>query len=87
MFILSEGIRQSGLVNIIDTEIAKRYGTSPYKQLLAVLGLSGTTAGFINNTPVVAIMIPMVNTLSEKTGISPSKLLMPISARRCSAAR
>jgi len=79
MFILSEGIRQSGLVNIIGTKIAERYGTSPYKQLLAVLGLSGTTAGFINNTPVVAIMIPMVNTLSEKTGISPSKLLMPIS--------
>jgi len=44
-----------------------------------VLGLSGGTAGFINNTPVVAIMIPMVNTLSKRTGVSPSKLLMPIS--------
>ncbi len=79
MFVLSEGIRRSGLINIIGTEIAERYGTSPYKQLLAVLGLSGGTAGFINNTPVVAVMIPMVNTLSKKTGISPSKLLMPVS--------
>jgi len=79
MFILSEGIRQSGLVNIIGSAIADRYGASPYKQLLAVLGLSGASAGFINNTPVVAIMIPMVSTLSEKTGVSPSKLLMPIS--------
>ena len=79
MFVLSEGIRRSGLINIIGNEIAERYGTSPYKQLLAVLGLSGGTAGFINNTPVVAVMIPMVNTLSRKTGISPSKLLMPVS--------
>ncbi len=79
MFILSEGVRQSGLINIIGTKIADRYGHSPYKQLLAVLGLSGGTAGFINNTPVVAVMIPMVNTLSEKTGISPSKLLIPVS--------
>ncbi len=79
MFVLSEGIRRSGLINIIGNEIAERYGNSPYKQLLAVLGLSGGTAGFINNTPVVAVMIPMVNTLSKKTGISPSKLLMPVS--------
>jgi di/tricarboxylate transporter len=63
---------------ITGTKIADRYGTSPYKQLLAVLGLSGGAAGFINNTPVVAVMIPMVNTLSNRTGISPSKLLMPV---------
>ncbi len=79
MFILSEGVRRTGIVNIIALEIADRFGDSPYKQLLAVLGLSGGTAGFINNTPVVAIMIPMVNTLSRRTGVSPSKLLMPIS--------
>ncbi|MFO8034931.1 MAG: SLC13 family permease, partial [Candidatus Bipolaricaulota bacterium] len=79
MFILSEGIRQTGLVNSIGTKIAEKYGDSPYKQLLAVLGLSGGAAGFINNTPVVAVMIPMVNTLSQKTGISPSKLLIPAS--------
>ncbi|MEF8812684.1 MAG: SLC13 family permease [Halovenus sp.] len=79
MFILSEGIRRSGLINIVGTQIATRYGTSPYKQLLSVLALSGGSAGFINNTPVVAVMIPMVHTLSEKTGISPSKLLLPVS--------
>ncbi len=79
MFVLSEGIRRSGLINIIGTRIAERYGSNPFKQLLAVLTLSGGTAGLINNTPVVAVMIPMVNTLSRKTGISPSKLLIPVS--------
>jgi di/tricarboxylate transporter len=79
MFILSEGIRQSGLINIIGEGIADSFGHSPFRQLLAVLGLSGGTAGFINNTPVVAIMIPMVSRISDRTGISPSKLLMPIS--------
>ncbi|EMA65690.1 arsenite transport protein [Halorubrum aidingense JCM 13560] len=79
MFVLSEGIRQSGLINIIGGQIADRFGDSPFKQLLAVLGLSGGTAGFINNTPVVAIMIPMVLAISKQTGVSPSKLLMPVS--------
>ncbi len=79
MFVLSEGIRRSGLINIIAIELSDRFGDSPFKQLVAVLGLSGGTAGFINNTPVVAIMIPMVNTISRRTGISPSKLLIPVS--------
>ncbi len=79
MFVLSDGIRRTGIISVIGRFIANRYGTSPTKQLGAVLGLSGITAGFINNTPVVAVMIPMVEELSAKTGISPSKLLMPIS--------
>ncbi|AGN01697.1 arsenite transport protein [Salinarchaeum sp. Harcht-Bsk1] len=79
MFILSEGIRRTGLVSVIGREIADRYGNSPIKQLGAVLGLAGGTAGFINNTPVVAVMIPMVDELADRTGTSPSKLLMPVS--------
>jgi di/tricarboxylate transporter len=79
MFVLSEGIRRTGLISVIGKRIAERYGDSPFRQLVAVLGLSGGTAGFINNTPVVAVMIPMVRELSDRTGISPSRLLMPIS--------
>ncbi|MCL9818524.1 SLC13 family permease [Natronocalculus amylovorans] len=79
MFILSEGIRQTGLINLLGKKIATSFGDSQFKQLLAVLGLSGGTAGFINNTPVVAVMIPMITEISDRTGISPSKLLMPAS--------
>ncbi len=79
MFVLSEGIRRTGVVSLIGNEIAERFGESPFGQLVAVLGLAGGTAGFINNTPVVAVMIPMVTELSNRTGISPSKLLIPVS--------
>jgi len=43
------------------------------------VGLSGGTAGFINNTPVVAMMIPMVINIAKKTNTSPSKYLIPVS--------
>ncbi len=79
MFVLSEGIRRTGVISAIGEKIAVRYGDSSFKQLVAVLGISGGSAGFINNTPVVAVMIPMVSELGDRTGISPSKLLMPIS--------
>ncbi len=79
MFILSEGIRQSGLINYIGQWIVRSFGDSPFRQLAAVLGLSGGTAGFINNTPVVAVMIPMIIEVADRTGVSPSRLLMPAS--------
>jgi Na+/H+ antiporter NhaD/arsenite permease-like protein len=79
MFVLSEGIRRTDVVTVIGRKIADRFGESPFGQLVAVLGLSGGTAGCINNTPVVAVMIPMVSELSDRTGISPSKLLIPVS--------
>ncbi len=79
MFVLSEGIRRTGVVKLIGDRIVGLTGDSPRKQLAAIVGLSGGTAGFINNTPVVAIMIPMTTNIARQTGVSPSRLLMPLS--------
>ncbi len=79
MFVLSEGIRRTGVVKLIGDRIVGVTGDSPRKQLAAIVGLSGGSAGFINNTPVVAIMIPMATDIARRTGTSPSKLLMPLS--------
>jgi di/tricarboxylate transporter len=79
MFILSEGIRRTGVLRRLGNQIVKWAKGSFYKQYGALIGLSGTTAGLINNTPVVAMMIPMAVNLARKTKLSPSKLLMPIS--------
>jgi len=79
MFILSEGVRRTGILTRIGNAIVRRARGNFLKQYTAVIGLSGTTAGFINNTPVVAMMIPMVMGIARKTRSSPSKLLMPLS--------
>ncbi len=79
MFVLSEGIRRTGVLRRVGNAIAEWAKGSFYKQYGALIGLSGTTAGVINNTPVVAMMIPMAINIARKTKTSPSKLLMPIS--------
>jgi di/tricarboxylate transporter len=79
MFILSEGIRRTGVLRRVGNRIVEWAKGSFYKQYGALIGLSGTTAGVINNTPVVAMMIPMAVNLARKSKLSPSKLLMPIS--------
>ena len=79
MFILSEGVRRTGLIQLMGTKIVEWAQGSFFKQYAAVIGLSGGSAGFVNNTPVVAMMIPMVMNIARKTKTSPSKLLMPLS--------
>ncbi len=79
MFVLSEGVRRTGVLQRIGNRIVEWSGGHPIKQFSAVIGLSGSMAGIVNNTPVVAMMIPMVMNIARKTKTSPSKLLMPLS--------
>lgn len=79
MFILSEGIRRTGVLQLVGDRIIRVTGGKPRRQLAALVGLSGGTAGFINNTPVVAMMIPVAVNIANRTRVSPSRYLIPIS--------
>jgi len=79
MYVLSEGIQQTGIVERLGAYIGRKTGGDETRLLAATLGTTGVAAGAINNTPVVAVFIPMVNGLAERAGISPSKLLLPLS--------
>lgn len=79
MFALSEGVRRTGFIQWLGDRIVEVARGDFVKKFILLTGLSGSTAGIINNTPVVAMMIPMVTDIAERTKVSPSKLLMPIS--------
>ncbi|MFW6385104.1 MAG: SLC13 family permease [Halodesulfurarchaeum sp.] len=79
MFILSEGVRQTGAIQILTRKVSEYTGDDETKQLLAIVGLAGPPAGFVNNTPIVAILIPAIHDLAKKANTSPSKLLLPLS--------
>lgn len=79
MFVLSEGVRQTGVIQILTRKMESFAGDSETRQLLATVGLAGPPAGFVNNTPIVAVLIPAVTNLARKTNTSPSKLLIPLS--------
>ena len=79
MLILSEGVRRTGVVQLVGTRVAAAVGNSELKQLLATIGLAGPTSGLVNNTPVVALLVPVISDVARKGGTSPSKLLIPLS--------
>ncbi|QLC34051.1 SLC13 family permease [Halarchaeum sp. CBA1220] len=79
MLILSSGVSKTGLVQSIGKRMASFAGDNPMKQLGATIGVAGPVSGFINNTPVVAILVPVITDLAHEGNSSPSKLLMPLS--------
>ena len=52
---------------------------SPKRFLLRMMVMVSSVSAFLNNTPIVAFMIPYVKDWSEKTGNSSSKFLIPLS--------
>jgi di/tricarboxylate transporter len=79
MLILSSGISRTGVVQILGRKMSAFAGEDLDKQLLATIGVSGPISGFINNTPVVAILVPVVSDIAHQGKTSPSKLLIPLS--------
>lgn len=78
LLLLGDIIRQTALVEIVFDKIFK--SAKSYRGFLSrmTLLISGFSA-FLNNTPLVAVMMPYVNSWCKRNNISPSKFLMPLS--------
>ncbi|SFR35032.1 SLC13 family permease [Halogeometricum limi] len=79
MYVLSAGVQRTGIVRRLGVEVAHLTRGDENRLLAAIVGLTGPIAGIVNNTPVVAVFIPMVTDLANEAGVSPSKLLIPLS--------
>ena len=79
MFVLSEGVRRTGIVRRLGDRVRGLTGDDESRQLGATIGLVAPISGFVNNTAAVAILLPMVSELAERGRTSPSKLLLPLS--------
>jgi di/tricarboxylate transporter len=79
MFIISAGVEKSGIIQALGDKIYKWTGDSDFKLLFYIILFSGIIAGVINNTPVVALFIPLVMGIAKRKNSSPSKFLIPLS--------
>lgn len=79
MFIISEGIRGTGILNTVGDYFAHQMQRNFWIGLLLMLVFVSFTSAFVNNTAIVIIFIPIVINIAAKVNVSPSKLLMPLS--------
>lgn len=79
MFVLSEGLRQTGALRAVGVQFARLGRHSYWLALTGMMLTVGLISAFINNTAAVAIFIPVVINVADRLGVSASKLLMPLS--------
>jgi len=78
LFIVGEGISQTGLAGKAGNLLVRLTGNSEFRMLVFVKLLVAIMGCFISNTGTVAILMPVVVSLSMKMNIHPGKLLMPL---------
>ena len=79
MFVVSAALVRTGAVDRFARFATERARTSSALAFFAFLGAAAAMSAFMNNTPVVMLMIPVAAQMARQTGQASSKLLIPLS--------
>ncbi|MFG0328482.1 MAG: SLC13 family permease [Phycisphaerales bacterium] len=78
LFVVAAGLRETGALDRCCTLILGRSSNVLVGQIRLVLPVAAASA-FVNNTPLVAVMLPLVSAWARRCAIAPSRLMMPLS--------
>ncbi len=78
IFVISGALRQTGVMDVVGERIYQIAGGQPNHLLAAVMTIVGGISAFMNNTTTTAVFMPPVIGVAQRSGISPSKLLIPV---------
>ncbi len=78
LFIVSAGLIETGAVYWLAERLFGRPRSEGHA-VWRVMGPSALLSAFMNNTPLVAMLLPAVHDWARRNRISPSKLLLPLS--------
>ncbi len=79
MFIISAAIFNTGILDQFRHRLSEQAEKSEFSLMLMLMGSAGILSAFINDTAVVALLMPTVIKLSNSNNIPASKLLIPLS--------
>ncbi|PPK87589.1 TrkA family protein [Neolewinella xylanilytica] len=79
MFVLSAALLKTGALQQVAGSMSARFRRRPKKAMFLLILTVAFASAFINNTPVVAVFIPVVTRIAATAKIKASKLLIPLS--------
>ena len=77
LFVVAAAVERTGALQTIIGRLLGRPHSLATAQIRTMIG-PGILSAFMNNTPVVALMVPALRSWARKHGLSISKLLMPM---------
>ena len=78
LMIAGQALVRTGALEPIGRQLARRWARRPLLTFLFTLVLAAILSAFVNNTPVVILLLPILISVSLKTGTPASDLLMPM---------
>ncbi|WP_375553648.1 SLC13 family permease [Roseovarius mucosus] len=79
MFIISAALERTGVLTIVGDLLKQQArGSFLRAMLLMMVGTMGASA-FMNNTPVVILLTPIMISVAASVGVAPSRMLIPLS--------
>jgi di/tricarboxylate transporter len=79
MFLVMGGLVRTGALDWMTRQAERQLDNRPSLTIALLIFTVVIASAFMNNTPVVVVMIPVIIQLSRKLGVAPSKLLIPLS--------
>jgi len=78
MFIISEGLSKTGIASHLGRHVMQVAGQEEARLVVFITTLAALMSAFMNNIGVAALLLPVAMDICRSTGISPSRLLMPM---------
>ncbi|PJN93704.1 SLC13 family permease, partial [Amaricoccus sp. HAR-UPW-R2A-40] len=79
MFVISGALVRTGLLDAMAGAIIARAGRRPRLAVAGFLAAAVIASAFVNNTPVVLVLIPVAIRLAGALDFAPTRLLIPLS--------
>ncbi len=78
LMILGKGIESTGALKPLIKLLSKHWALRPKRTFLITLLVSATVSSFLNNTPIVIMLLPVLISVAIKNKTPPSKILIPV---------
>src|SRR5262245_12330530 len=79
LFVIGEGLVRTGVAQNLGDWLMARAGSSDTRLVILLMAAVAGLGAFMSSTGVVAIFIPVALRIAQSTGVSPSRLMMPLS--------
>jgi di/tricarboxylate transporter len=78
LMIVGQGLVRTGALEPLGRIQAGLWSAGPTLAMLLTLSIAAVLSAFVNNTPIVVLLLPVLVSVSLRTGNPPSKVLLPM---------
>lgn len=78
LFVLVKGLEMTGALQPLARLLSLAWETGPKRALAATMALAALSSAFVFDTPLMAMLLPVVLSCAIRRGVSPSQVLLPL---------